>query len=74
VKKVGIEEQNMPPVSNVVKNHPLSLSASSPPPVPAATWRGDETADSAAICEKDVPISDRAKTSPPHCGEVSFPD
>jgi hypothetical protein len=27
VKKVGIEEQNMPPVSNTVKNHPHPESA-----------------------------------------------
>jgi hypothetical protein len=72
VKKVGIGEQNMPPVVNSVKNHPLSVSAKSPLPVPAATWRGDETADSAAMCEKDVSLSARAKTSLPHSGEVSF--
>ena len=71
---MGIEEQNMPPVSNAVKNHPLSLSVSSPPPVSAATWRGDEAADSAAMCAEDVSLPARSKTSLPHCGEVSFPD
>jgi len=74
VKKVGIGEQNMPPVVNSVKNHAHPESALSPFPVPATAWCGDETADSAAMCEKDVPLSARAKTSLPHCGEVSFRD
>jgi len=69
---MGIEEQNMPPVSNTVKKHPHPKSALSPCPVPAAAWRGDEIAESAAMCEKDVSRPTRAKTSPPHCGEMSF--
>jgi hypothetical protein len=46
----------------------------SPCPVPAATWRGDEIAESAAMCEKDVSLPTRAKTSLLQCGEVSFRD
>jgi hypothetical protein len=33
-----------------------------------------ETAESAAMCAKDVSLPTRAKTSLPHCGEVSVPD
>jgi hypothetical protein len=46
----------------------------SPLPVPTATWRGAENADSAAMCAKDVSLSARAKTSLPYCGEVSVRD
>jgi hypothetical protein len=74
LKKVGIGEQTMPPVSNTVKNHPLSAWINPPSPVPAATRRGAEAAQSAAMYENDVSFSTRAKTSLPHCGEVSVPD
>lgn len=60
----------MPPVSNTVKNHPLSAWINPPSPVPAATRRGAETAQSAAMYENDVSFSTRAKTSVPYCGEV----
>jgi hypothetical protein len=74
VKKVGIGEQNMSPVVNSMKNHPHPESALSPCPVPAAAWRGDEIAESAAMCEKDVSLPTRAKTSLLQCGKMSVRD
>ena len=46
----------------------------SPCPVPAAARCVAETAQSAAMCAKDVSLPTRAKTSLLHCGEVSVPD
>ena len=71
---MGIGEQNMPPVVKTVKNHPLPASNNATAPVPAAAGCVAETSQSAAMCEKDVHLPTRAKTSLPHCGEVSFPD
>ena len=74
MKKVGIEEQNMPPVSNTVKYHPLSVSNNATAPDPAAARCVAETSQSAAMCAKDISLPTRAKTSLLHCGEVSVPD
>lgn len=73
-KKMGIGKQKVSPVANTAKNHTLPASNNPTSPATATSRCGAETAESAAMCAKDVSLPTRAKTSLPHCGEVSFPD